>query len=607
MSKYDTAALKSSYSSEFFSGLQTIWHKTAPGAVRKAFRSGKVTKGWEAWVKHVTKRERPLGLGELLPGEESPLLWALPDDLADSDSPALIRRICRLASESGSSDGSPEGLVLEWLHDHLAPHASASYAVEALTWAYSLPLLAEKVPAELWYGLLEHLLVSAIDQSEIGLNESPVVNQILAGELPLALGYLLPEITACRKLGPQARRALSAGLVDLLDGEGLPHADHLGLSRCLLACWTRCRAIGNESKEGCWSKPAQTQYEWLVREALRLTRHDGTQVFSKGSSGDWSPELFGAALRLAGDEDDGDIAALVLPGSKKSKLAKISETALPEAAIHSEWAAVAILRSGWRQSAPMLAATYPETSVRIELQSGRESLFSGEWGLEVSCDGHRAECESEWEEVCWISDDDADYLELEIELADGLRVQRHILLAREDNFLFLADAVLGGRPAELEYRSRLPLGNDISFQAAQESREGVLVGKEQEVPVFPLAQPEWRATEHSGSLSERSRHLELCRSSKGRAMFAPLFIDLCPGRFGHHFTWRQLTVAEQLEIQPQDVAVGYRVTIGKQQWLIYRSLAKSANRTLLGHNLSSEMLVARFGRDGEVQTLVQIE
>ena len=60
-------------------------------------------------------------------------------------------------------------------------------------------------------------------------------------------------------------------------------------------------------------------------------------------------------------------------------------------------------------------------------------------------------------------------------------------------------------------------------------------------------------------------------------------------------------------LQPADVAVGYRVAIGRQQWLVYRSLAKPANRTLLGHNLSTEMLVARFDKSGEVESLIEIE
>jgi hypothetical protein len=72
-------------------------------------------------------------------------------------------------------------------------------------------------------------------------------------------------------------------------------------------------------------------------------------------------------------------------------------------------------------------------------------------------------------------------------------------------------------------------------------------------------------------------------------------------------TWRKLTVAESLETQPDDVAVGYRVQIGKEQWLIYRSLVEPANRTLLGHNLSTEALVARFDRTGEVEPLVEVE
>ena len=57
---------------------------------------------------------------------------------------------------------------------------------------------------------------------------------------------------------------------------------------------------------------------------------------------------------------------------------------------------------------------------------------------------------------------------------------------------------------------------------------------------------------------------------------ASLFIDLRKDRFVRPVTWRQLTVAENLSIQPADVAVGYRVQIGADQWLFYRSLAPRA-------------------------------
>ena len=58
---------------------------------------------------------------------------------------------------------------------------------------------------------------------------------------------------------------------------------------------------------------------------------------------------------------------------------------------------------------------------------------------------------------------------------------------------------------------------------------------------------------------------------------------------------------------PDHVAAGFRVQVSGRQWLGYRSLCPRANRTLLGHNLSTEMLVGRFTKDGLVEPLVEIE
>ena len=54
-------------------------------------------------------------------------------------------------------------------------------------------------------------------------------------------------------------------------------------------------------------------------------------------------------------------------------------------------------------------------------------------------------------------------------------------------------------------------------------------------------------------------------------------------------------------------AVGYRVQVGPEQWLMYRSLTAAANRTLIGQNLSSEFLFAGLNTDGEASSLVEIE
>ncbi len=222
-------------------------------------------------------------------------------------------------------------------------------------------------------------------------------------------------------------------------------------------------------------------------------------------------------------------------------------------------------------------------------------------------------------------------------MADGFRIQRQFVMARKDRFLLLADAVLGSRRAALDYRGALPLGPQVTFQPANETSEAVLIGRKARAMAIPLALPEWRdnASQPKGQavtgvplLGTSSvgrglpkRHcsfqavahaahesaLELRQSAFGGAIFAPLFFDLDRRRFGKPLTWRQLTVAESLAVQPADVAVGYRVTAGGKQWLIYRSLTPSRNRTLLGHNLSSETLVARFTRKGEVKSLIEIE
>jgi hypothetical protein len=125
--------------------------------------------------------------------------------------------------------------------------------------------------------------------------------------------------------------------------------------------------------------------------------------------------------------------------------------------------------------------------------------------------------------------------------------------------------------------------------------------------VLPLALPEWRVERHGGVLDASQRGLELRCQATGRGLCCPLFVDLDTRRMTRRRTWRQLTVATALQVTPPDVAVGYRVQCGRDQWLIYRSLATPANRSVLGQNLSSDFLASRFLRTGEIVEIVEIE
>jgi hypothetical protein len=228
-------------------------------------------------------------------------------------------------------------------------------------------------------------------------------------------------------------------------------------------------------------------------------------------------------------------------------------------------------------------------------------------------DGRPARPAGAWQSTCRTSDADVDYLELALPLTGGLHIQRHLVLARKDRFLLLADAVLGTHAARLTYRGFLPLGPGIALRRAGPTREAFLAAADSRQPgkrlaaILPLALPEWRCDRQVGELSAGREGMELRQTLGGGRLLAPLWFDLDPGRLHRRRTWRQLTVAESLAIQPAAVAVGYRVAVGSRQWLVYRSLARKRNRSVLGHNLATETLVARFRRDGEVESIIEIE
>jgi hypothetical protein len=71
-------------------------------------------------------------------------------------------------------------------------------------------------------------------------------------------------------------------------------------------------------------------------------------------------------------------------------------------------------------------------------------------------------------------------------------------------------------------------------------------------------------------------------------------------------TWRQLTIAENLNIVSRDEAVAYRVQVGIDQWLFYRSIRPAISRTVLGQHLSCEFICGRFLNDGSIESLVEI-
>ena len=386
----------------------------------------------------------------------------------------------------------PADLTHRWTSEALH-RRGAGFGLECLAWCRALPTLSALLAASEWWHLFEILLSAAENStSPADGNVDLLSRQWLAAELPLTMAYLFPEIAQTRRLAHDGARSVFADSEPAIAADGMPSARTMTHVRSLLATWTRSRAIARRLKKSRWDDAAEARYAAFARQVVRLTRRDGTTMLSTDRPEPADRELFAAAFAGA-DRADRALARLVLPGHAGPQ--NMSAKSLPAPAANNETAGVTLLRPNWSRSRERLVVARHGSQLRTELACGRDVLWSGIWTCEVRRDGVPLvpEPDAAWEEVCWTSNEDADYLELELALPNNIRVQRQMVLAREDRFLFLADAVLGEQSAALEYRSVLPLTAETTFDAATESREGYLVGRKARALVFPLALPEWRA------------------------------------------------------------------------------------------------------------------
>jgi len=588
---------------------------TAAGAMKKDQRGTPPDPDqWDAWAAYLSRRKHPRPLADRIGDKRSPaLLWPLCAEFPESNSAELVAYLHGFKPRAKGASSTLVRRLEPWLDAATDRQLDPLWAIECLAWTHALPRLAEILPAAPWCQLLETLSAVVSRADDLDRIADPLTHQLLCGELPLTIACQLPELEAARGLAEPSAATLSAAILELLDGEGLPHCRHLDLLRPLLACWTRCIYVAREAGVPCFDEDAAAQYAWMVRETLRFSRADGSQVLADPIVGFAAPSLWLAALEAIDSDADPAIAARVIPalargGKKKAASSGRRDKAskLPPPAVHSEWAATAMLRRNWDRDGDSLAVAYGGHRVQLELNCGRETVWSGGWEFAVAVDGRPLQVVDELTQVCWVADDDVDYLEVEAQLGDGWRLQRQILLAG-DRFLFLADALLGVEMHTIEFRSTLPLCPDVHFEPADETCEGMLRGRRPLARVLPIDLPEWRTQSTGDAIEQVPAGLQLSRCRQASRLFSAWFIDLEPRRMKKEPTWRQLTVAQQLERQTDDMAVGYRVQIGKDQWLVYRSLGPKANRTVLGQNYNTDFVVARFTPLGGAVKLLEIE
>ena len=323
------------------------------------------------------------------------------------------------------------------------------------------------------------------------------------------------------------------------------------------------------------------------------------------------------ALKCYFDEDDANIASVVFPKSakqgaakqgsaKNGKAKKVSLNSLPESSAYSEWGEVACLQTEWLPDSPKLTLAFQGRKLLAELSTSRV-LFSGEIRNRFFVDDRPREVVSDWELVCWHSDQDGDFLELECDLEGDAKWQKHFLLARNELFCLTGDVLLDRSGESTRLEGQWPLGQDMGFGAPKETRELFLTHKAKTcASILPVSLSEWRSERSDSELSITDGMMSYSKSGSGNNLYFPVVLDLDPKRCRKPLTWRQLTVAEKLDIVPNAVASAFRVHVANQQWIIYRSMAETANRTFLGQNLNVEFFVGTLEEDGTSNEIISV-
>jgi hypothetical protein len=553
----------------------------------------------------LASRRNEESLRKRLPRHAEPfLLWGVSE--LSSATESLIRLLDEIRNRPTESEPDDWTQYLaQWFDVPTRTVPPEEYALQCLAWAHALPVLASRLSNADWRRTLAQVASVVADAADESASSLTVwAGQLLRSELPLTLAYLFPELPARREWHVSGAAATDLGFNMLLDGAGMIHASHLAWQQPLLACWTRTLYLDQAFKKRRIQKETRRQFDWMVRETLRWTRPDAAVFFAPRQATAAATlrhqDLVHAALQLTGDETDRCIHKALTGGHQK----RPAKRKLPDSSEQSEWAELAVLRSGWQRGSEAMAVCFADRSLRTELVANGQLLWSGRHMPILTVDGQLQQPTGDWQQTCWERDEDVAYLELEIEYGDRWRLQRQTLLGRKDGILLIADAVLGTEPGSIEYCQPLPLSSDVRLAIADGSNEAFMTNGERLGTILPLSLPEWRAATRQGELS--AGPAELRQQAEGHSLYATLFVNLRPKRCQRNLTWRQLTVAENLRIVPAADAVAYRVQMGKEQWVFYRSLAPVGNRTFLGVNTVSEFWAARFGTSGTTEMLIDV-
>jgi len=441
---------------------------------------------------------------------------------------------------------------------------------------------------------------------------------LIEGELPWRLGLLFRDIKGAPKLSKRGKKVIRRELEERTDGDGTPHATLLPHMGYWLAGLIRCGQWANRFGATLWDDDSTIRFNDLLEHSIRLYRPSGHWALSNGFAA--PPQtLFEAASQLAGsDFKIGDLS-FAWEGqkpprvngkskSKKSTRTRSSKRIQLEPSSQSDWADLACLRNGWEAECDSIVVNYNGEFPQIDFSVLGRTLFRGNWGLAIHVDGKPVEVKPQWTAICWNSDHDSDYLEIQQTFASGGRIERQVWLSRTSHFAILADSLSGFTGERIEYTSRLPLAAGAEQHPDNGDRETRIKCGPTLARVFPLYLPQDRLYSTPGGCGLFRDELVMKQVAGGSGLYAPVLLDWHPDRRRKAVQWRQLTVTEDGRILRGETAAGFRAKLGNQHLLAYRRLRNAGEpHTLLGFQTLDESVIGSFDKHGDVTPLLMVK
>lgn len=527
--------------------------------------------------------------------------------------------------------------VAKWIVRSLPVHGHDPFVgLVSVAWVHGLRELGAELQPSLWLETLQSVLTQVDRAWSIADSEDLYPWLIWACEVPLALATQLSQLGSKDRMVIETLNRLALALETSEDDPAPWLKNGARNLRALLASVIRTRWAADALDARRLFAPQRKAIAKLSCLALALTDSDGQPLLHETELGGEDDGIWPALVAISSPCKNlvetisavfpkksilNDIAPVKTITEEKIRVKSkdklepkkhVSKTRLPEPGMYCENAELATMRRSWEQSSYRIAVDYARDPIWIDcLGAGGERLISGEWDVAVRRNGKPLDVDVGWSEVCWFTDDDVDYLEVECAVEGKCRIQRQIMLIRDEGVFFFSDTLLAQEKATWALDSTWTIAPDFQFKQNAKNHEAELFHRDSDgqrrALLLPLALPEWKRQPSIGKLSEKAGQLILTQEFEGTRLFCPLLIAARKSSRGQPYTWRHLTVAEDLEIQPRDIAQAYRVQIGKDQLVFYRSLAKTVRRTAMGLHLNTEFYAGRFDSDeGEFDSIVEI-